>query len=100
MRSAADDEEIDLGLNLPKGDDSTKNLAMRKKRNDEADADDEDEEPVRKGRGKQPPAPKPGKAAAAQGRGTDRKEAPRQSLQRSAKTVAPASQRLPPEREA
>ncbi len=63
-----DDEEVDLGLNLPKGDDLDEELGDA----EEADSDegessdeDEDEEPVRKGRGKQPPAPKPVKGAAA-----------------------------------
>ncbi len=59
-----DDEEIDLGLPLIKGDEADEELGDDDEaESDEADGDDEDEEPVRKGRGKQAPAGKPGKAA-------------------------------------
>jgi tRNA nucleotidyltransferase (CCA-adding enzyme) len=59
-----DDEEIDLGLPLIKGDEADEELGDDEEaESDEADGDDEDEEPVRKGRGKQAPAAKPGKAA-------------------------------------
>ena len=60
----SDDEEIDLGLTLPKGDDLDEEISDEEEADsDEGESDDEDEEPVRKGRGKQP-KPKPGKAAA------------------------------------
>jgi len=60
----SDDEEIDLGLTLPKGDDLDEEISDEEEADsDEGESDDEDEEPVRKGRGKQP-EPKPGKAAA------------------------------------
>ena len=62
-----EDEEIDLGLNLPKVDDLDEELGdVEEADSDEGESseDEEDEEPVRKGRGKQIPAPKPGKAAA------------------------------------
>ena len=60
-----DDEEIDLGLNLPKGDDLDEELPDEEEADsDEGESDDEDEAPVRKGHGKQPAAPKPGRAAA------------------------------------
>ncbi len=60
-----DEEEIDLGLPMIKGDALDEDLGDEEEaESDEADAgDDEDEEPVRKGRGKQAPAPKPDKAA-------------------------------------
>ena len=52
----ADDEEIDLGLAVPKGGDLDEELGDEEEgESDEGEADDEDEdeEPVRKGRGKQ-----------------------------------------------
>jgi tRNA nucleotidyltransferase (CCA-adding enzyme) len=58
-----DDEEIDLGIALPKGDDLDVDLGEEEEAESDDDDDDEDEEP-RKGRGKQPATPKPGKAAA------------------------------------
>ncbi|MGA7243595.1 MAG: CCA tRNA nucleotidyltransferase [Terracidiphilus sp.] len=61
-----DDEEIDLGLNLPKGDVLDEELGDEEEaESDESDSteDEEDEEP-RKGRGKHAAPPKPGKAAA------------------------------------
>ena len=83
-----DDEEIDLGLNLPKGDDLDEELGDEEEaESDEADSDDEDEEPVRKGRGKQPPAPKPGKAAPHKAEAPIGKKAAAKS-EASAKTVA------------
>jgi tRNA nucleotidyltransferase (CCA-adding enzyme) len=63
----SDDEEIDLGLALPKGDDLDEELGdVEEADSDEGESgeDDDDEEPVGKGRGKQQPVPKPGKAAA------------------------------------
>ncbi len=61
-----DEEEIDLGLNLPKGDVLDEELGDEEEaESDESESveDEEDEEP-RKGRGKQAAPPKPGKAAA------------------------------------
>src|SRR5579863_4795049 len=60
-----DDEEIDLGLPLIKGDALDEELGDEDEgESDEGEAaDDEDEEPARKGRGKQAPAAKPDKAA-------------------------------------
>jgi len=60
-----DDEEIDLGLPLIKGDELDEDLGDEEEaESDEGEtADHEDEEPVRKGRGKQAPAAKSGKAA-------------------------------------
>ncbi len=93
-----DDEEIDLGLALPKGDDLDEELGdVEEADSDEGESaeDDEDEEPVRKGRGKQPPAPKPGKAAAAK---ADAHAAGKASTQKSAAPAkpAPAGKVLPP----
>src|SRR5579863_1844498 len=60
----ADDEEIDLGLALPKGDLDEELGDEDDAESDETEAgDEEDEEPVRKGRGKQAPAAKADKAA-------------------------------------
>jgi tRNA nucleotidyltransferase (CCA-adding enzyme) len=59
-----DDEEIDLGIVLPKVDDLDEEIVDDEEADsDEVDSDDEDEEPVRKGRGKQAPTAKPEKAA-------------------------------------
>ncbi len=59
-----DDEEIDLGIPIPKGDLDEELGDEDEGELDEAEAgDDEDEERVRKGRGKQAPAAKPDKAA-------------------------------------
>ena len=61
---SGDDEEIDLGLNLPKGDDLDEEISDEEETDsDDGESDDEDEEPVRKGRGKQQPPSKPEKAA-------------------------------------
>jgi tRNA nucleotidyltransferase (CCA-adding enzyme) len=80
-----DDEEIDLGLNLPKGDeldDEIVDVEEADSDEGESDEDEEDEEPARKGRGKQTPAPKPVKAAAA--------KANAHAAKTSAKSAAPA----------
>ncbi len=91
-----DDEEIDLGLNLPKGDDLDEELGDEEEaETDEVDSDDEDEEPVRKGRGKQAPAPKPGKAAAHKTEAPTGKTAAAKS-EASAKTVAAGKPTTPP----
>ena len=91
-----DDEEIDLGLNLPKGDDLDEELGGAEEADsdeDEAADEDEDEEPVRKGRGKQPPVPKPGKAAAAKADA----HAAKASAQKSAAPAKPApAGKVPP----
>ena len=64
--AVADDEEIDLGIKLPKGGDLEDDLVDDEEAESDEDEDgDEDEEaPVRKGdRGKAAPEPKPTKAA-------------------------------------
>jgi tRNA nucleotidyltransferase (CCA-adding enzyme) len=84
-----DDEEIDLGLNLPKGDDLDEELGDAEEADSdegESGEDDDDEEPVGKGRGKQSPAPKPGKAASHK---TDAHTA-KASAQKSAAPAKPA----------
>jgi tRNA nucleotidyltransferase (CCA-adding enzyme) len=60
-----DEEEIDLGLPMIKGDALDEELGDEEEAdsNDAEEADDEDDEPVRKGRGKQAPPAKPDKAA-------------------------------------
>ncbi len=92
-----DDEEIDLGLNLPKGDDLDEEIVdVEEAESDEgeSDEDEEDEEPARKGRGKQPPAPKPVKAAAAK---ADAHAAKVSALKSAAPAKpAPAGKVLPP----
>ena len=59
-----DEEEIDLGLPMIKGDALDEELGDEEEADsDDAEEADEDEEPVRKGRGKQAPPAKPDKAA-------------------------------------
>jgi hypothetical protein len=59
-----DEEEIDLGLPMIKGDALDEELGDEEEADsDDAEDADEDEEPVRKGRGKQAPPAKPDKPA-------------------------------------
>ena len=86
-----DDEEIDLGLTLPKGDDLEEELPDEEEAgSDEGDSEDEDEEPVRKGRGKEPAAPKPGKAAASKSEPQAKAPAKAAAVPKSASVPMPA----------